>query len=228
MLLKLLLSTSNDPIFLAIIGIPIGLLIFFLGFSTWNVFRRVEDTPTSKVRSMAAGFIELNGKVKEIKTLTSPVSQATCVYYNVEHQTYVRSKNGGSWHTTSIDTGFQNFYLQDETGKVEIDPRKAGIDIPTDKTKYYTSDRRDVECYLAPGDMVYTLGTAMIKPGVRSANNPENFIVTQGEGDKFFYISDKKEADVQKHLSNSAKIQIIIGGIILLLSLSYLVFRFVV
>ncbi len=223
-----LFRSSGDASFYAMLGVPAGIVVMFLGFREWNKYRKVADIPTSKARSMAAGLVELNGNVVAIKKLKSPISGADCVYYKVEHQVYVRSKHGGSWHTTSVKKDFQNFYLKDETGKVEIDPRLADIDIPSDKTTYrqvLLQRERDIEYWLAPGDIVYALGTAKIKPGVKSAVNEENFIVTQGEGDKFFYIADKKEKDVQAKLGGNAKWMIGGGFAISIISLAYLLWR---
>jgi len=228
--LSLLRTPSNsDLTAYAFIGIPVGLFIFYNGFKEWNKFKKVADTPTSKVRSMAAGLVELNGKVIAIKKLISPITKKECVYYKVEHQVYVRNKNSGSWITISVKTKFENFFLEDGTGKVEVDPRLAELDIPQDHITphlYLTGSQRDIEYFLAPGDTVYTLGTAKNKPGVKTAKNEDNFIITKGESDLFYYITDKKEKDVQGKLSGSAKLQVAGGAIICLASLGYLVYKF--
>ena len=225
----LLRASSDDKLFIyAIIGVFVGLFALYYGFTQWNKFRKVADTSTSKVRSMAAGLVELNGKTIAINLLISPVSRKECVYYKVEHQTYVRSKNGGHWVTTSIDQRHENFYLQDDTGKVEIDPRKADIDAPQKKIQYYGGSRRDIEYFLSPGGDCYVLGTAKIRPGVRTVENAASLIVTQGEGDKTFYITDKKEQDVQKNLLTKAQFGIIGGIMLTVISFGYLIFKFLI
>ncbi len=219
-------GSSDDFTIYALIGIPLGGFIFFNGFNTWNKYRKVADIATSRVRSMAAGLVELNGKVVSSKnTLTSPVTKAKCVYYKVEHQVYVRGKRSGSWVTTNKKTAFENFFLEDETGKVEVNPQKAEVDIPEDNVKTY-GNQRDIEYFLAPGDVVYLLGTAKIKQCVKSAKNQENFLITRGESDQFYYITDKKEKEVQSNLSKAAALQVLGGAIVFLVSLAYLVYRF--
>ncbi len=198
----------------ALMGVPIGLVAIYFGFQHWNKYVKVRDIPTSKARSMAAGLVELNGKVNAIKELLSPISKCKCVYFKVEHQRYIRTKNGGSWITYRVEEEFQNFYLKDETGKIEIDPRKAEIDIPQDKMHYYGLGMRKIERFLAVNDDIYILGTAKIKPGVKSAVNEENFIMTKGESELFYYITDKKEKDVQKSLKLKALAVISIGLVI--------------
>lgn len=221
---------NSDPLILAIIGLPIGGVFLYSGFQEWNKFKKVADIQTSKVRSMAAGLVELNGKVAAIKKLVSPITRQDCVYYRVEHQIYVRGKRGGSWVTTSVDTQTENFYLQDETGKVEVDPKLAEIDIPLDKIEYknklLAARERDIEYVLAVGDTVFAIGTAKNKPGVKTAKNEDNFVVAKGESDGFFYISDKKEKDVQTNLSTKSHLLIGLGAVITIASFAYLVYRF--
>ncbi len=220
-------SSVDEFVMYAVAGVFIGIYAFYYGFTQWNKFKKVADTTTSKVRSMAAGLVELNGKTIAIKALTSPVSKQGCVYYKVEHQTYIRSEKGGHWITTSIDQEYENFYLQDDTGKVEVDPRKADIDIPQKKVQYYGS-RRDIEYFLSPDGDCYVLGTAKIRPGVRTVDNAASLIVTQGEGDNTFYITDKKEQDVQKNLYQRAQIGIIAGLMLTTISFGYLIFKFLI
>ncbi len=193
----------------------LGLGALYYGFKQWKKYRLIADLSTSKARSMAAGFVELHGKVKPIKTLVSPVSKAKCVYYKVEHQ--IRRKGG--WHTTNVEKEFQNFYVEDETGKIEVDPRQADMDIPKDNVKIgreLFATKRLVEYYLAPGDEVHIVGTAKIKPGVKSADNPENFLITKGENNPFYYISDKKESTLLSKLSRDAYIYLGIGTVVFL------------
>ncbi len=230
-LLFLLLRTSSsvDKLYAyAIVGVLVGIFMLFYGFTQWTKFKKVADTSTSNVRSMAAGLVELSGKTTAINVLTSPVSRKQCVYYKVEHQTYIRGKRGGSWITTSIDRAYENFYLEDDTGKVEVDPRKADIDIPQKKVQYYGGSRRDIEYFLSPENNCYVLGTAKIRPGIRSVENAASLIVTQGEGDKTFYITDKKEEAVQKSLYQRAIFGIVGGILLTAIGLVYLFFKFLI
>ena len=119
--------------------------------------------------------------------------------------------------------------MKDETGKVEVDPRLADMDIPQDKITYNNSllrQERDIEYWLAPGDVVYALGTAKNKPGVKSAVNENNFTLTKGENDSFYYITDKKDKDVQGSLKGKAMWMIGGGAVITVAALAYLVLTF--
>ncbi len=224
--MNLLSSENSDPLLYAIMGVPIGGFILYSGFKEWTKFKKIADIPTSKVRSMAAGLVELNGKVLPTKKLVSPITKQDCVYYRVEHQIYVRGKRGGSWITTNVKIEYNNFFLQDETGKVEIDPKPSEMDIPSDVIKLTGVNTRDIEYVLAAGDVVYVLGTAKNKPGVKTAKNEDNFIITKGESDPFYYITDKKEKDVQSNLSGKAQLFIALGALITIASFAYIVYRF--
>ena len=37
--------------------------VFILGFNRMSKYRLIADTPTSKIRSMAMGIVEINGQV---------------------------------------------------------------------------------------------------------------------------------------------------------------------
>ncbi|MDP3741768.1 MAG: GIDE domain-containing protein [Candidatus Micrarchaeota archaeon] len=209
----------------------VGGIMLYAGFSNWNKFKKIADLSTSKARSMAAGLVELSGKVLPAKKLVSPITKQECTYYRVEHQIYMRGRRGGgSWVTTNTKTECENFFLEDDTGKVEVDPKLAEIDIPLDKIEYNRkflgAKERDIEYVLAKGDVAYVLGTAKNKPGVKTAKNEDNFIVTQGEGDKFFYISDKSEKDVRSNLSTSAYLLIGLGALAVIGSFAYIVYSF--
>jgi len=53
-----------------------GLVSFFFAFKILLYYRLINDTPTSKIRSMAMGFVEVKGKVKTKEILKSPFSNS--------------------------------------------------------------------------------------------------------------------------------------------------------
>ena len=73
-------SAGNNP------GVPIvfligGLSLFFGGLTKINRDRLIANMPTSKIRSVAMGLVEIYGKVSKYKdTLTAPLSGKECVY----------------------------------------------------------------------------------------------------------------------------------------------------
>ena len=58
-----------------------GGAVFFYGFNRMKRFQLMNDTPTSKIRSMAMGLVEIKGKASAKKYLNAPFSRDECVYY---------------------------------------------------------------------------------------------------------------------------------------------------
>jgi hypothetical protein len=121
--------------------IPLSGLCFFLGIKYLLLKRRIEDTPTSKIRSMAMGMVELQGSARRMYAQVSPISGLPCVYYRIKKYKRKRyhtnrrllSTDGDSqWSLVSI-TSSSNvpFLLEDETGSVTVEPQGADLKIRT-------------------------------------------------------------------------------------------------
>lgn len=92
----------------------------------WRLKRRIENTPTSKARSAAMGMIEVHGRAKRLYALVSPLSHQPCVYYCLKK--YHRASRDKQWQLSRITTsGTVPFILEDDTGKIQIDPQGATI-----------------------------------------------------------------------------------------------------
>ncbi len=121
--------------------ISAGIFIFLLGFGFFSYGfiwlrqkRLIENTPTSKIRSIAMGLVEIKGQVllERGKTLKTPFLNKDCIYYEYyieEYQTYLDSKGQPKSKWVVLDSGSNstNFYLKDDTGSVLVDPRGANI-----------------------------------------------------------------------------------------------------
>jgi hypothetical protein len=92
----------------------------------WRLKRRIENTPTSKARSAAMGMIEVHGRAKRLYALVSPMSQQPCVYYCLKK--YRRANRDKQWQLSRITTsGTVPFIIEDDTGKIQIDPQGAKL-----------------------------------------------------------------------------------------------------
>ena len=117
-------------IILFVIGIP----LFIMGFIWLKQKRLIENIPTSKIRSLAMGLVEVYGKVVPWQgtMLKSPMTNRDCVYYKYTTEEYRRSGKHSHWVTIKKDMGSIHFNLKDETGMVLVNPKGAKIDIPKD------------------------------------------------------------------------------------------------
>ncbi len=126
-----LLQPANLALALFSLG---GTALFSHGFLLWRRKRTIEDTPTARVRSMPLGRVELEGVARARGDLRAPVSGLLCAWfrYAIERE---RQSSGGkrSWVTVaSGDSASQPFYVEDETGRVLIDPQGATVETPND------------------------------------------------------------------------------------------------
>ncbi len=105
--------------------------------------RLIEDTPTSKIRSAAQGFAELEGRCKHLNAdqpLLSPLSQTPCVWYDFRiERKYKSGKNQTSWQTIQSGRSTQPILLDDGTGVCLLKPLKANVHSERSKSWYGTT-----------------------------------------------------------------------------------------
>jgi hypothetical protein len=180
-----MLNQDARVLFLLALGLGFGLLWFGGGFKRWRRLRLFQDTPTSKVRSMAMGRVEVHGNAEGKAALEAPFTGASCVWFRWTVEEEVRRNRRTSWK--SVATGGSDawpFYLEDETGSVLVDPRGAEVEIPIDyrsrrperaqsiaaflegegiATRGFLGWKRKLrftEWHIAPGEEIYVLGFA--------------------------------------------------------------------
>ena len=107
-----------------------GALNLLFGVTTAWWRRTMADLPTSKIRSLAMGPVELKGRSRSRQPLTSPVTRQPCVYYEVEYYRIVQDAQKGNSHRSlesRIDSSLVPFYLADGPDVVLLDPSDAII-----------------------------------------------------------------------------------------------------
>jgi hypothetical protein len=126
-----------DP---ALIGSTIAIAAALSGVGLWrawanlNKVRLIEDMPTSKVRSAAQGYVELEGTARAMDgaPTIAPLSGLSCCWYRflVEEQVTTRYNNRTEtrWQTVDRGESTDTFWLEDDTGRVAVDPEGADIE----------------------------------------------------------------------------------------------------
>jgi len=124
--------TESAPV-LGVSGMSVGLMLFLNGFGNWKQKRLIEDYPTSKVRSIAMGKVEVIGAAIPRATLRTPYGGVDCVYYRYELQEFYRDTRGRTqWRTVARGTsGAIPFGVRDDTGEVLVLPDGARFDLST-------------------------------------------------------------------------------------------------
>lgn len=185
--------------FYSIAGFVFGIFLFFKGFILLKKKRLIENLPTSKIRSLAMGLVEIFGAVvpAEKMILKSPFSNKDCVYYGYTVEELRGSGKNQRWVTVKKDEKYVHFYLKDETGMVLVDPKGAKMDIPVDSEfrsnfgvdppdtvkKFLKSQNlrfeglllginktmKYKEYFVEPKDSLYIIGTAKDNPFMEEA-----------------------------------------------------------
>jgi hypothetical protein len=232
------------------VGLGVGVYLFFKGFTWLREKRLIENTPTSKIRSLAMGRVEIFGKVvaEAKKKIKSPFSGADCVYCKWTIEEYRSQGKSSRWVIVKEGVETNHFNLRDNTGKVLVDPKGSQLDIPVDfeskkltepikkyldgeAIKYkswlgFNKSLRFREYYLAPGDEVYVMGSAGDNPFVEDGsaqNNVDDIMIQKGKSD-FYYISDKPETAVLKKFKWKVLGGFLGGGALIVVCLFYIFF----
>jgi hypothetical protein len=146
-------------------------------FACLRLKRFVEDTPTSRIRSLAMGLVEVRGRAVRRYALVAPMTQGACVWYRLRRY---RRDNNNRWNLTSeSDSNHVPFVIDDGSGQVVVDPAGATIDVKTEQTGYPGEstligaaleggpDEKWVEELIYEGTTLYVLGYARPAWGVR-------------------------------------------------------------
>jgi len=133
------LSPAEYHLQLLLLCIFIG-FILFKTITTYQRFRYIGDTPTSRIASAAQGYVELKGwgEMMPGLTITSPFSQRRCLWYQCIVEKRQRLRNHNVWVEESNEVSDHLFYLQDESGSTVIDPDGAHV-IPSSKKTWFGS-----------------------------------------------------------------------------------------
>ena len=127
----------SDPEFWKAVLAVAAPLSFYFGFRNWRLARLIDDTPVSRVRSAAQGYVELSGtaRLADGKPNLAPLSQLPCVWwlFRIEHRT--SAGRNTRWETINHGRSVAPFRLEDETGACLVNP--AGADVrPGNKTTW--------------------------------------------------------------------------------------------
>ena len=224
-----------------------GLLLFYSGLKKLQRDRLIANIPTSKIRSMAMGIVELYGTIQTYEeTLTAPFSGKECVYCRVSVSEWRR--RGKRTHLVEHRAREKGvlFYLEDNTGKVLIDARGADLtnltqdvsvkldddDEMTDRIRDYC-DKHNInwqncrmefeETFIEPGEDLYVMGTAQHNP---QQDGHKNIMVGYAQGQRMYYISDKSEKELLHNSGSRTRFMIFSGIFLAALGLFMIISQF--
>lgn len=192
-------------------GVATGLYLFFHGFNLLQRKRWIEDTPVTKIAAAAMGQVKVLGKAIGPYTLISPLAGVDCYYYQAVAWDGRSAQDDETPENLANETLFAPFFVEDDTGRIMIDPRRAQLDLPDDWNETARGDsmsectRRFLrrhglspfgnttlsEYSIKPGDSLLVLGTLAENHGLHSMADAKE------RDSRCTYIS-REAADLQR------------------------------
>jgi hypothetical protein len=188
-----------EPALWALVGVVAGGVVFYHGFRLLQRRERILDTPTSSVRGVSLGPVEVSGTAVAPYTLISPLSELDCYYYRAVAWEGSGSDEKIHWKKVGEESLCVPFFLDDGTGQLLIDPRGAELELHetfseelsspsslamiTGSVRHFLGRRglsgdrpaKLVEYCIQPRDQLFVFGTVRENPGVefpsRSGSN---------------------------------------------------------
>ena len=229
-----------------------GFGLFIYGWMIRQRKRLIESIPTSTIRSLALGLVEISGQAQpEGSLLSSPFNGLPCVFYSYSVEEHVGSGKQARWETIAKGTSEQPFFVRDTTGRVLIVPLGAELILPDERTSRsnwmgelpsstttglnrlgISTERwmgsRTLRCresFILPDEQVYVLGTAHEHlEGRGSGENVDRLYIGSSQ-DNEFIISDRSE----KALLSQLRWQMLacgVGGLTLAASCLVIIFKY--
>lgn len=242
----------DQPFFYLAAGALGGLGLCVYGWILRQRKRLIESIPTSTIRSLALGLVEIEGLTQpEEGLLSSPFSEVPCVFYSYAVEERVGSGKHARWETVAKGTSEQPFFVRDTTGRVLVVPLDAELILPDERT--YRNDwlgelpptalaglnrlgvstnrwignktLRCRETFIQPEEWVYVLGTAQEQPGAKELVENSARLYIGSSRDHEFIISDRSEKDLLSRLGWQV-LAYEVGGLALAASCSIIIFTY--
>ncbi len=163
-----LLALSSDPSGLLIwcaIGFCAGIGLFFYGFRFLQRRRLILDTPFSKIRSASMGMVEISGLAVGPYTMIAPITARPCYYYRTLVWEYKQNGKNKEWVKVAGECMHLPFFLDDNTGRLLVDPHGADLDLHCDfQDEFYGS------LFSKADDAPENIGSFLLRHGVATSN----------------------------------------------------------
>ena len=134
-MLSALIVRSSDPTALLVwcgVGFCAGIGLFIYGFKLLQRRRLILDTPFSKIRSAAMGMVEVSGLAVGPYTMIAPITARPCYYYRTLVWEYKQRGKNKEWVKVAGECMHVPFFVDDNTGRMLVDPRGADLDLHCD------------------------------------------------------------------------------------------------
>lgn len=113
---------------------------FAFAFRWLRRARLIEDMPTSRIRSAAQGYVELEGTARAMagEPVIAPLTGQPCCWYRYKVE---RRGDRGGWRRLEHGASDALFLLEDGTGRCVVDPEGADVTLQ-ERHVWYGTNRR--------------------------------------------------------------------------------------
>ena len=226
-----------------LMGVGGGIWLVWHGWSAQHRKRLIESIPTSTIRSLALGLVEINGRAEpEANLLTSPFGGLPCVFYSYTVEEQVQSGKHTRWKTIANGTSEQPFFVRDPTGRVLVVPPGANLMLRDERvsrtswlgelpppaiaglsrlgiaTHSWMGGAKTLRCrelFILPDETIYVMGTALEHQGMSHNTANESRFYIGSNRDHPFLISDRSEKDLVSRLTWQMWVGFIGGPVLL-------------
>ncbi len=212
------LAASTYGLILALAGACAGVWLVSGNFRLLRRKRLILGSPASKVRSAALGLVEICGLAVGPYTINAALSGMSCFYYRTLAWQLKQSGKAKKWEKVADESMHVPFYLDDNTGRMLIDPQGANLDLQCEIEDEFNTLRfsnrlnlpaniasflnrhgvatdksvRIEEYCIKPKNMVFVLGTLTPNPGLTASASP----VATVSGDQSSFESPSNSSEI--------------------------------
>jgi len=180
------------------VGFCGGIGLFVYGFRLLQRRRLILDTPFSKIRSAAMGMVEISGLAAGPYTMIAPITARPCFHYRSLVWEWKQHGKNKEWVKVAGECMHVPFFVDDNTGRVLVDPRGADLDLHRDFQQEFcdsffttrepapdnvrsflarhgivTNNKIKVEEFcIKPKNSLFILGTLADNPGLELSPSP--------------------------------------------------------
>ena len=184
--------------FWCIIGFGVGIGLFIYGFRLLQRRRLILDTPASKIRSASMGLAEISGLAVGPYVMVAPITARPCYYYRTLVWEWKQCGKNKQWVKVAGESMHVPFFIDDNTGRMLVDPRGADLDLHRDFEQEFcdsffttkepapdgvraflarhgvaTSNKIKVQEFcIKPKNSLFVLGTVAENPGIEVTSEP--------------------------------------------------------
>jgi len=140
-ILSTLIHRSSNPsglLIFCVVGFCGGIGLFLYGFRLLQRRRLILDTPFSKIRSASMGMVEISGQAVGPYTMLAPITARPCYYFRTLVWEYKQQGKNKQWLKIVSDCMHLPFFVDDNTGRVLVDPRGADLDLHRDFERQFS------------------------------------------------------------------------------------------